>query len=125
LKISVTLLDAHFNQHDGIPIRDAERHDFVGYRSVRAIPAYRGQRHLPGFYWFSSIDQLMPYESRLEMFTLMGFDFEGNVIDVLAKPLTFHFEREKEAFRHVPDFLVWREGEGVTVVDTKRQAQAI
>ncbi|MBX3141752.1 MAG: TnsA-like heteromeric transposase endonuclease subunit, partial [Trueperaceae bacterium] len=96
----------------------------IGYHSIRKIPAYKGQGHLPGFYWFSGINQLVPYESRLEMFTLMGFDFDGGVIGVLAQPLMLHFERGGQAFRHVPDFLVWREGGGVTVVDVKRAEQA-
>ncbi len=57
------------------------------------------------------------------MFTLMGFDFEGGVIGVLAQPLMLHFERAGKTFRHVPDFLVWREGGGVTMVDVKRAEQ--
>src|SRR5690606_17522072 len=103
---------------------DAAGRDFIGYHSIRKIPAYKGQGHLPGFYWFSGLNQLVPYESRLEMFTLMGFDFDGGVIGVLAQPLMLHFERSGETFRHVPDFLVWRERGGVTVVDVKRSEQA-
>lgn len=123
MRVAVTFLDDQGKHHDEVPINDVARHDFVGYRSIRSIPAHKGQRHLPGFYWFSSIDRLVPYESRLEMFTLMNFDFEGDVIDVLAQPLLFHFVQEKEAYRHIPDFLVWRECGGVTVVDVKLGVQ--
>ncbi|HRN18349.1 MAG TPA: TnsA-like heteromeric transposase endonuclease subunit [Trueperaceae bacterium] len=124
MKITVTFLDDQLRQHDEVSIDEAACHDFVGYHSIRTIPAYKGQRHLPGFYWFSSINQLVPYESRLEMFTLMNFDFDGNVIDVLSQPLLFHFERDEEAYKHIPDFLVWRQGGSATVVDVKRQEQA-
>lgn len=118
MQIAVTFLDDQGKHHDEVPINDVARHDFVGYRSIRSIPAHKGQRHLPGFYWFSSIDRLVPYESRLEMFTLMTFDFEGDVIDVLAQPLLFCFVQE-ETYRHIPDFLMWRECGGVTLVDVK------
>lgn len=124
MKTAITFLDDRGKQHDEIPINDAARHDFVGYRSIRTIPAHKGQRHLPGFYWFSSINQLVPYESRLEMFTLMNFDFEGDVIDVLAQPFLLHFVREEAAYRHIPDFLLWRQGGSITVVDVKREEQA-
>lgn len=124
MKAAVTFRGDRGKQYDEIPINDAARHDFVGYRSVRTIPAHKGQRHFPGFYWFSSINQLVPYESRLEMFTLMSFDFEGAVIDALAQPFLLHFVRDEEAYRHIPDFLVWRQGGSVTVVDVKREEQA-
>lgn len=124
LKIAISFLDAQLRLHEAVAIDDVADRDFIGYHSIRKIPAYKGQGHLPGFYWFSAINQLVPYESRLEMFTLMGFDFDGGVIGVLAQPLMLHFERSGETFRHVPDFLVWREGGGVTVVDVKRSEQA-
>mgnify|MGYP007082246919 CR=1 FL=1 len=92
MKISVSFLDNRLVLHETVPINDAAGRDFIGYHSIRKIPAYKGQGHLPGFYWFSGINQLVPYESRLEMFTLMGFDFDGGVIGVrygvqLTQPL--------------------------------------
>jgi len=110
LKIAISFLDAQLRLHEAVAIDDVAGRDFIGYHSIRKIPAYKGQGHLPGFYWFSGINQLVPYESRLEMFTLMGFDFDGGVIGVLAQPLMLHFERGGQAFRHVPDFLVWHAG---------------
>ena len=124
LKIAISFLDAQLRLHEAVAIDDVAGRDFIGYHSIRKIPAYKGQGHLPGYYWFSGINQLVPYESRLEMFTLMGFDFDGDAIGVLAQPLMLHFERGGQTFRHVPDFLVWRAGGGVTVVDVKRAEQA-
>lgn len=122
VRAALTFVDAQGISHEGVSINDAMGHDFVGYRSVRQIPAYRGQGHLPGFYWFSTINQLVPYESRLEMFTLMALDFEGEVIGVLGQPLHFDFERNSSKFGHVPDFLVWRERTEPTIVDVKPEA---
>lgn len=94
MKISVSFLDNRLVLHETVPINDAAGRDFIGYHSIRKIPAYKGQGHLPGFYWFSGLNQLVPYESRLEMFTLMGFDFDGGVIGVLAQPLMLHYQQQ-------------------------------
>ncbi len=123
MEIAVSYIDDQRRLHEKIPVHDAARLDFVGYHSIRTIPAYKGSKHLPGYYWFSSLNELVPYESRLEMFTLMGFDFEQSVIGVLSQPLLFHFQRDGDAYSHVPDYLVWRRDGSAAIVDVKRISQ--
>lgn len=74
---------------------------------------------MPGYYWFSSIDQLVPYESRLEMFTLLQLDFSGETVGVLSQPLVLHFEQRGKTVQHVPDFFLSDQSGGMTLVDVK------
>lgn len=115
----VSFIDDQRTLHAKVPLAEVVGRDFVGYNSIRLIPAHRGQKHLPGLYWFSTLDRLIPYESRLEMFTLMNFDFQGDVIDVLSQPFLLHFADNEVRYRHIPDFLVWRKQGQVDVVDVK------
>lgn len=62
---------------------------------------------MPGRYWFSTLDRLIDYESRLEMMILMQLDYEAECIDVLPQPLALHFELDDGSTPwHVPDFLL-------------------
>lgn len=118
--ITCTYVDATGVMRDGIGLESLHGVDFIGFRSVRNIPAYRGQRSLPGLYWFSALSRHVAYESRLEMIALMMLDFEGDSVDVLPQPLAFHFSAQGKKPRwHVPDFLVSLPGGKLRLLDVK------
>jgi hypothetical protein len=123
--ISCTVVDATGELRDGIEVREAHALDFVGFQSVRKIPSYKGQAGLPGLYWFGALDRLIPYESRLEMLSLMLLDFDVECLDVLPQPLALHFHLgDGSAPWHVPDFLVSLPGGRFLLVDVKPRVQA-
>lgn len=72
---------------------------------IRAFPAHRQQRHLPGYYSFATTGRLVPHESRLEMNVLMMLDYDLDVGAVSAQPFCLHGRaRNGKPFDHVPDF---------------------
>ena len=123
LKTAVTVRDAQGLSRELVPLSEAGQLKFEMLGSVRKIAARKGQGHLPGYYWFSSIDRLVPYESRLEMFTLLQLDFSGEVVGVLSQPLVLHFQQHGRTIRHVPDFLLSDRLGGMTLVDVKPSEQ--
>lgn len=123
--MSCVVVDANGTRREGIDVDAMHGVDFVGYESVRSIPSYKGQRSLPGRYWFSMIDQLIPYESRLEMMILMQLDYEAECIDVLPQPLALHFKLDDGTTPwHVPDFLLSLPEGQFLLVDVKPHRHA-
>ncbi|MEX2374244.1 MAG: hypothetical protein WD942_01495 [Dehalococcoidia bacterium] len=106
MKASVTVIDRQGWSREHVPLSEAGLLEFDMLGSVRKIASRKGQGNLPGYYWFSSVDRLVPYESRLEMFTLLQLDFSGEVVGVLSQPLVLHFEQRGKTIWHVPDFLL-------------------
>ena len=88
----------------------------VPWRSVRA---YRGQRHLPGWYWAATTGGHVVYESRLELARLLLADFDCDVAGIAAQPLLVQ-DAER---RHVPDFLLRRVDGSVVIVNVKPASQ--
>lgn len=89
---------------------------------VRFPSSYKAQSHLPGYYWFSRMQGLIAYESRLEMATLMVLDADPRVTQVLAQPFTIHYFNDGRWCKHTPDFLVWHRPQNkVTVINVKPQ----
>jgi hypothetical protein len=78
---------------------------------VREPDAYQGQTHIPGFFWMSRLRRLVWYESRLEMVALKMLDFDPLLVDVLPQPFILHYRVDGKAYRHIPDYLVWRSKE--------------
>lgn len=119
--IFVTLLDHEGQWHQRIPLSDAAGHTFIDYSSVRRVASYRGQGHLPGYYWCCSSGEQVVYESRLEMFALMDIDFQGRAENILSQPVLFHFSwgRGGKDVKHTPDFLVQLRGGGKLLIDVK------
>lgn len=123
--VSCTVIDANGNRLEGVTDRDVHPLDFAGFKSVRSIPSYRGQIGMPGFYWFSALDRLIPYESRLEMLNLMLLDFDVECVDVLPQPMALHFHLSDGSVPwHVPDFLVSLPGGRFMLIDVKPRHQA-
>jgi hypothetical protein len=69
--ITATFGDAAGRLYEDVRLSEVRSHDFIEYQPARSFPAYRRQKHLPGFYYFSNLGRHIAYESRLEMFTLM------------------------------------------------------
>ena len=93
-----------------------ERVELALYREAGA---YRTQKHIPGFFWVSQINEMVWYESRLEMFVLKQLDFTQKIKAILPQPFCLHFKAEDRRKRHIPDFLVWLEGGHRLLVNVK------
>lgn len=86
---------------------------------VRSPIAYKGQRHLPGYLWMSTLGRLVFYESRLEMVVLMQLDFELPLQAVVEQPFVLHYRSNGRTYRHTPDYLVWPRGGRPLLVNVK------
>lgn len=88
--------------------------------AVRNIPSCRGQRHLPGRYWFATTEQHVRYESLLERDILIVLDYVPSVIAVSAQTFRVHYSEGGRLRRNVPDLFARRADGGALVVDVKR-----
>jgi hypothetical protein len=84
----------------------------------RTFRSYKGQRHFPGSYWSATMSDHVIYESRLELARLLYADFDPSVRSISAQPFLLEMRIEGQVRRHVPDFLLVRDG-GPVVVDVK------
>lgn len=91
-------------------------------RPWRTFRWYHGQRHYSGFYWASTEQDLVIYESRLELARLLLADFDRSVCRIVAQPFLLEAEIEGRLRRHVPDYLLLLDG-GPVVVDVKPAAR--
>lgn len=73
---------------------------------VRKPAFYKGQTSLPGYFWMSRMDELVMYESRLEMVVLLQLDFNPLIISVVSQPCVIHYSYDSRRYRHTPDFFV-------------------
>lgn len=74
--------------------------------AVRKPAFYKGQASLPGYFWMSTMDSLVMYESRLEMVVLLQLDFNPLVSTVISQPCVIYFSENAKRYRHTPDFFV-------------------
>ena len=79
-----------------------QEHPVDELKPVRMAFSTRKQSHTQGFFWISSMRQLVYHESYLERVILMQLDFELRPQQVVAQPCKLHFEDSA----HIPDFLV-------------------
>jgi hypothetical protein len=85
----------------------------------RTFRWYGGQRHYSGSYWCATTQGHVIYESRLELARLLYADFDRSVRSVLAQPFLLQAQVDGAARRHIPDFLLLREGDVPLVVEVK------
>lgn len=97
---------------------------FHEYLPVRRPAAYRKQRHLPGYYYFSTTQRHLLYESRLEMSVLMKMDFDRKIVGVAAQPFKLLYRRDRKDRSHVPDFFAKLSDGRELVVDVKTKSAA-
>lgn len=105
-------------------LKDAAGLPFHDYQPVRKPAAYRKQRHLSGYYFFSTNGRLVLYESRLEMSSLMIMDFDSNVEAVSAQPFRLIYQRNRKESSHVPDYFAKLKDGKELVVDVKPESFA-
>ncbi|TWS17663.1 TnsA-like heteromeric transposase endonuclease subunit [Tsukamurella asaccharolytica] len=84
----------------------------------RTFRWYYGQKHYSGWYWASTTQRLVIYESRLELANLLLADFDADVRGIAAQPFRLTTEVDGKVRSHVPDYLLDTES-GPVVVDVK------
>ncbi|MBR7829666.1 TnsA-like heteromeric transposase endonuclease subunit [Actinospica sp. MGRD01-02] len=87
----------------------------------RTFRWYFGQRHYSGSYWAATEKDLVIFESRLELASLLAADFDPGVSRIVAQPFLMTAQVDGIERRHVPDFLLLT-GSGPLVVDVKPAA---
>lgn len=85
----------------------------------RTFRWYYGQKHYSGSYWSSTMRSHVIYESRLELTRLLYADFAREVRAIFSQPFLITAEVDGITRRHVPDFLILRDGLVPLVVDVK------
>ena len=93
---------------------DVRAADFSAVDPVRAFPSFRGQRNYTGWYFCSTVDRHLRYESLLERAVLRCLDFNPAVESIATQPL--HLWAGGRAHR-IPDIAVRQSGSPMTIVD--------
>ena len=117
LLISVTLASGDLVQkREPALLSKFERSELA---SCRVPGVHRTQKHIPGFFWVSQMNELVWYESRLEMFILKQLDFTQKIKAILPQPFFLHFSSDGKRRYHIPDFLVWLKSGQYMLVNVK------
>jgi len=89
---------------------------FEDVTPARSFPSYRGQRNFPGWWWSSTMERHVGYESWLERDHLMLLDFDPQVVAFASQPFWLYWLAGDRTRRHLPDYFVRRvDGVGVVV----------
>lgn len=88
---------------------------------VREFCAWPGKRNYEGLWWSSTTRSHIPFESLFERDALMAFDFDGEVIAMVAQPMAFLWPRggAGQPSSHVPDLFVRLASGDGCVVDVR------
>ncbi|MFE7427359.1 TnsA-like heteromeric transposase endonuclease subunit [Streptomyces sp. NPDC057545] len=93
---------------------------FEDVAPVRAFKSYKGQRHLPGLWWSSTVDGHIGYESWLERDHVMLLDFEPSVVGISSQPFWLFWRSDAgKGISHAPDYFARRENGTGVVVDCR------
>lgn len=84
----------------------------------RTFRWYKSQKHYSGSFWAATQNDLVIYESRLELARLLFADFDTSVRRIVAQPFLIRAEVDGDLRRHIPDYLLFTDAEPV-VVDVK------
>lgn len=84
----------------------------------RTFRWYKGQKHYSGSFWSATENDLVIYESRLELARLLFADFDVSVQHIVAQPFLLRGDVDGVLRRHIPDYLLFT-GAGPVVVDVK------
>lgn len=102
-----------------VPLRDARAADLAAAEPWRTFRWHKGQQHYSGWWWSSTIDGHVIYESRLELARLILADFDPSVRVIVAQPFQIETRFDGRVRRHVPDFLLVDDNDTVQVVNVK------
>lgn len=86
---------------------------------VREFRWHRDQKHYSGWYWSSTTQGLVAYESRLELSRIMLADFDPGVTAIAGQPFRMTGADGARIRRHVPDILLGKADGGAVVIDVK------
>jgi hypothetical protein len=86
---------------------------------VREFRWHQGQKHYSGWYWSSTMQGHVVYESRLELARILLADLDPDVTAIASQPFRLIGANGTRIFRHVPDILLEMSDGGVMVVDVK------
>jgi len=126
--VSRTTVDAvEWLLHDGTVRRANATPALLVESMVDAEPFRRGaqyqNRHNQhGLYYWPRTLQLVPYESALEMASLVELDFAGEAMQVLTQPFQITFRAGAAAGFHTPDFFAVHANGDQVVYDVKPSA---
>jgi hypothetical protein len=83
---------------------------------------YQNRHNQHGLYYWPRTRQLIPYESALEMASLVELDFAGEAMRVLSQPFKITFRAGAPVAFHTPDFLAVHASGDQVVYDVKPSA---
>ncbi|MFI6700226.1 TnsA-like heteromeric transposase endonuclease subunit [Streptomyces sp. NPDC050509] len=119
----IDLVRVRYVDHEGterlVRLEEAVRVPIEDGRTVRSIPSYRDQGHMPGRYWAATLGDFVEYESYLESKWLMLLDFDSDVISFATQPLEFDAVDGLGAWQHTPDVFARRRDGSVLLLDVK------
>lgn len=102
-----------------VALQSAGRLSFGTGRPFRDPPAYRGQRHFPGWWWSATTRSLVAYESWLERHYLIEADRDVRVVSIAGQPFELAWPRGNKQVRHVPDLFCQMVDGGAVVTDCR------
>jgi hypothetical protein len=91
--------------------------------SVCGLLSFRGQRSLPGLWWFATTGEHVGYKSWLERDQLMALDADPSVVAVSQQPMWLHWSADGQALRHAPDFFARLADGSAVVIDVRADDQ--
>ncbi|MDX3852115.1 TnsA-like heteromeric transposase endonuclease subunit [Streptomyces sp. AK02-01A] len=102
------------------PLTDAWAVRFESVMPVRGFHSYKGQRHLPGLWWSSTVSGHIGYESWLERDHVMLLDFDPSVTGLSSQPFWLFWTAENgKAISHAPDYFARRQDGSAIVIDCR------
>ncbi|MGW4304765.1 TnsA-like heteromeric transposase endonuclease subunit [Streptomyces californicus] len=102
------------------PLVDAWAVRFEDVAPVRAFKSYKGQRHLQGLWWSSTVGGHIGYESWLERDHVMLLDFDPSVVGISSQPFWLFWRSDAgKGVSHAPDYFARREDGAGVVVDCR------
>lgn len=112
--------ELEFTSPDGVvrrePLDRCWTVPFEEVAPVRSFPSFKGQRNFPGWWWSSTMERHVGYESWLERDHLMMLDFDRQVVGIASQPFWLHWSDVDGSRRHLPDYFARRtDGTGVVV----------
>jgi hypothetical protein len=103
-----------------VGLADAWAVRFEAMAPARRFMARKGQRHMPGRWWSSTVGGHVGYESWLERDHVMLLDFDPAVVGIASQPFWLSWTDEDGVVRsHAPDYFARRIVGSAVVVDCR------
>ncbi|RXS81484.1 TnsA-like heteromeric transposase endonuclease subunit [Streptomyces sp. TM32] len=102
------------------PLADVWSVRFEDAAPVRVFKSYKGQRHLPGLWWSSTVGGHIGFESWLERDHVMLLDFDPSVVGISSQPFWLFWALEAgKGVSHAPDYFARRDNGTAVVIDCR------